>query len=72
MGKLIGFWAEKNINKPGKKLEFDVWSGQNYLVNSAIINYIDPVEMTIHCDDNIVFRVHQKSDLEGIIKQVVK
>lgn len=70
MDNLIEIWAEKNINKPGKKLEFDAWSGQVYWIDPVIINYIDPVKLLIYCEDDIVFRVHQERDLKALIEKV--
>ncbi len=70
MDNLIEIWAEKNINKPKKALQFDAWSGQVYWIDPAIIDYIDPVKLLIHCGDNLVFRVHQERDLKAIIEKV--
>lgn len=70
MSNLIEIWADKNINKPKKPLAFDQWAGQTYWIDPVMINYIDPVQMTIHCTDDIVFKVYQKKDLDEIIEKV--
>lgn len=70
MDNLIRIWAEKNINKPGKPLQFDSWSGQNYWIDPAIIDYIDPVKLEVYCGDNLVFKMYQNRDMKELIDKV--
>ena len=69
MDNLIEIWGYKNTGKPGKKLKFDEWSGQSYWIDPAIVDYVDPVQRTIHCD-NIVFKLYNDKAVQDFIKKV--
>ena len=70
MDNLIEIYAAKNINKPNKGLKFDDWSWKNYWIDPAIIDYIDPHERTVHCGDNLVFRLWHEKAVDELIKKV--
>jgi hypothetical protein len=53
----IKIYGTKNINKPGKKLQFDDFNQREYWVNPIGFEYSDPHERLIFFENNLVFKI---------------